>query len=513
MSGTVENILFEKFEIISCMKKDEFSSVYLANHIFLEKRIILKVLDTSVIQNENLNQRFKREARILASLDHPNIIKVLDFGTSGKYFYISFEYFKSVTLREIINSGEKNTERIKDLFVQFYKGLEYIHSKGIIHRDIKPENVLVDDNYSVKLSDFGLAVSATDKFITGKLDLVGTPCYMSPEQILGEKLTVRSDLFSAGIMLLETLTGKNPFLGENINKSINSIINFNEAEIGSRIEKTGVIFQNILRDSLRKKSTDRIDSAGLILKYLGYEEEKTKINTIKKKNKKIVYILFLAVPLVLLFVYFEFANGTSSKTNYEKKEKLSGKINEPGKPEKVAGDRKDEFSKPAEEIKNNITLNKKYVPGSTEKYNKPAIAADGLLDVKCIPWGVVYIDSVKTETTPFASPVSVKSGIRSIKIIHPDYPEFNGKIKIVSDSLSRININLEDLVGFFHCNVFPWGFLEIDGKSYGQTPLQNPVHLSPGKHYLVLKNSSFGEISDTIFVERQDTLNKNYRFN
>lgn len=95
-------ILFKKFEVISCYKKDEHSAVYLANHIYLEKKVFLKILNTELITDHSIIERFKREAKILAKLEHPNIIKAYDFGTSKNYFYISFEYFESKNLRELL---------------------------------------------------------------------------------------------------------------------------------------------------------------------------------------------------------------------------------------------------------------------------------------------------------------------------------------------------------------------------------------------------------------------------
>ena len=102
MKESTNEILFKKFKILSCYKKDEHSAVYLANHIYLEKKVFLKVLDINTIPDLSIVERFKREAKILAQLEHPNIIKVFDFGMFEKFFYISFEYFESKNLREFI---------------------------------------------------------------------------------------------------------------------------------------------------------------------------------------------------------------------------------------------------------------------------------------------------------------------------------------------------------------------------------------------------------------------------
>ncbi|MDH7604230.1 MAG: serine/threonine-protein kinase, partial [Melioribacter sp.] len=208
-------ILFEKFEILDVLKKDEHAAVYLANHIYLSKKIILKVLNTEKISDQTLIERFKREAKLLAKLDHPNIIKVLDFGTSKEYFYISFEYIEGESLRNLLKHRNLSYEEKKLLTIQLFKALHFAHSNQIIHRDIKPENIFIDNNMNLKLGDFGLALSAEDNYVTSPYSIVGTPSYMSPEQVAGAKLTYQSDLFSAGVVIYEIFTGKNPFLKEN----------------------------------------------------------------------------------------------------------------------------------------------------------------------------------------------------------------------------------------------------------------------------------------------------------
>ena len=174
--------------------------------------------------DEESNKRFNREAKILAKLDHQNIIKVLDFGRYQKSQYIVFEYFDGVSLREIINNRSLTQEQYNVLINQFFSGLDYLHRNNIIHRDLKPENILVDENLSLKISDFGLALAANDDFTTQTHSIMGTPCYMSPEQVGGKTLTVQSDLFTAGIILFELYTGKNLFHCELFDETINKIL-------------------------------------------------------------------------------------------------------------------------------------------------------------------------------------------------------------------------------------------------------------------------------------------------
>src|SRR3989304_3468040 len=215
--NNASNILFDRFEIIDTLKKDQHTSVYLANHVYLGKKIILKTLSALELPDQTFLDRFKREAKILARLDHPNLIKVLDFGTAGDNFYISFEYFEGKNLRKIIKENNLSNEQKIYLSVQLFKALSIAHQNGVVHRDIKPENILVNTKLELKIADFGLAFVRDDLFLTHKSSIVGTPGYMSPEQIRGQELTPQTDLFSSGIVIYELFTGKNPFIGKDTN--------------------------------------------------------------------------------------------------------------------------------------------------------------------------------------------------------------------------------------------------------------------------------------------------------
>ena len=223
-SENQKNELFGKFRISETIKQSKQGGVYIAHHLFLEKKIFLKTINLDQLTDPVTIDRFKREARVLAKFDHPNIIKVYDFGNWGNYFYISFEYFDAINLRELENERTlKDTDKLA-LTVQLVSGLNYAHKNRIIHRDLKPENILVNKDLKLKIADFGLALILNEPSVTEASSIVGTPAYMSPEQIRGEQLDERSDLFSLGILLLELFTGENPFLGKDTGSTLNNIL-------------------------------------------------------------------------------------------------------------------------------------------------------------------------------------------------------------------------------------------------------------------------------------------------
>src|SRR5258708_14398301 len=169
---------------------------------------------------------FQNEARASGVLNHHNIVTIYDAGELDGICYIAMEFIEGTTLHELL--AEKRvlpTEEVLQLARQICRGLDYAHSNGIIHRDVKPANIMITANGTVKIMDFGIAKSGGQVTNTGQV--LGTPNYMSPEQVKGRLLDGRSDLFSLGVILYEMLTGEKPFVGQNVTTIIYKIVNEN----------------------------------------------------------------------------------------------------------------------------------------------------------------------------------------------------------------------------------------------------------------------------------------------
>ena len=192
--------------------------VYLAHDNILRRDVALKVLRDRYAESEEFVERFRREARSAARLNHPNIASVYDLGHSGDgTYHIAMEYVSGGTLKDrIVAAGSLDPSIAADLGSQVAEALGFAHERGVIHRDVKPENILLTTSGDAKVVDFGIARAATASTISQTGHILGTARYMSPEQAMGEPVGPASDLYSLGLVLYETLTGEVPFKAETL---------------------------------------------------------------------------------------------------------------------------------------------------------------------------------------------------------------------------------------------------------------------------------------------------------
>lgn len=217
----------EKFEIVSKLGQGGMSVVFRAVQQPMGRAVALKFISPKLYQDGDARQRFLREARIAGSLIHPNLVTVFDSGESRGVPFIAMELMEGESLKSMVErEGRLPPDRAVTILREVLKGLEYIHGRGIIHRDIKSENILLSLAGVVKITDFGIAKSSEDDpYQTMQQVILGTPAYISPEQIRGERLTPASDIYSLGIVLYEMLVGHPPFLGSSSGKILVMHIN------------------------------------------------------------------------------------------------------------------------------------------------------------------------------------------------------------------------------------------------------------------------------------------------
>ncbi len=196
---------FPQFEITECLGRGGMGVVYKARQKSLDRWVAIKILAPERVGEAAFAERFAREARTLARLNHPNIVTVYDHGETDGLFYIVMEFVDGVNLRDLLREGKLAPKQALGIVPPVCEALQFAHDKGIVHRDIKPENLLLDRDGRVKIADFGIA---TLMGATG--GMAGTPPYMAPEQAAAREIDHRADIYALGVLLYEMLTGERP---------------------------------------------------------------------------------------------------------------------------------------------------------------------------------------------------------------------------------------------------------------------------------------------------------------
>ena len=205
----------DRYEIIKTIGEGGMANVYLAEDTILERKVAIKVLRGDLSNDEKFIRRFKREALSVSNLSHPNIVEVYDVGEEDGNYYIVMEYIEGKTLKQLLQKrGALTLTEVIDIMSQLTDGLAHAHEAYIIHRDIKPQNIMIEDNGRIKITDFGIAMALNSTQLTQTNSVMGSVHYLPPEQANGKGSTVKSDIYSLGILMYELLTGSVPFKGD-----------------------------------------------------------------------------------------------------------------------------------------------------------------------------------------------------------------------------------------------------------------------------------------------------------
>jgi len=225
----MEQAKLGRYLIQSELGRGAMGVVYKATDSVLERTVAVKTVNMTLERDgaDKFEARFYQEARAAGSLNHPNIVTVYDVGKAGDVAYIAMEFIEGEELRSLLVEGKKlPVEKAVSIAAQVADGLSYAHQHGVVHRDIKPANIMVAPSGPVKITDFGIARMRSSGDLTQTGMMLGSPKYMSPEQVIGKRADHRSDVFSLGIILYEMLTGTAPFNGDNVTALMYQIVNF-----------------------------------------------------------------------------------------------------------------------------------------------------------------------------------------------------------------------------------------------------------------------------------------------
>jgi len=212
----VGEVLSDRYELEELVGTGGMSSVYRAHDRLLDRKVALKILHSRHAVDPEYVERFRREARSVASLSHPNVVTVIDRGEHDDVQFIVFEYIDGENAKDLVRRGRLPVEQALEITIQVARGLAFAHKQGIVHRDVKPQNILLDRTGQAKVTDFGIARSLDVAHgVTQTGTVLGTSDYIPPEQAQGQRVDALGDVYSLGVVLYELLTTEVPFAGEN----------------------------------------------------------------------------------------------------------------------------------------------------------------------------------------------------------------------------------------------------------------------------------------------------------
>ncbi len=253
--------VIDRYEVRELLGSGSYGSVYRAYDPRLGREVALKLLRTEMTASPQTVERFLREAKAAAKLDHPHIVPVYDAGCAGDVYFIASAFIKGGTLASSIPEAGVQPRRAAELAAQLASALGYAHRQGVVHRDVKPANILLDEHGSLRLMDFGLAGWTREECtrLTQQGAVMGTPAYMAPEQASGDTAQIgpASDLYSAGVVLYEMLTGVRPFGGDNAASMMYQIIHTEATPPSQRRPGLDAALEAICLKAMARKPADR----------------------------------------------------------------------------------------------------------------------------------------------------------------------------------------------------------------------------------------------------------------
>ncbi|MHB8277095.1 MAG: serine/threonine-protein kinase [Candidatus Humimicrobiaceae bacterium] len=304
------NKKINNYQIFSKIASGGMSEVYLADDIKTGKKVALKILDAKLSIDPEYLHRFKKEASICQQLDHKNIVKILSYGTFEESYYIAYEYIEGITLDKLIRQKDLTITEVENISIQLLAGLSFAHSKNIIHRDIKPSNIIIE-NKTVKILDFGIAKQELAATVTKAGLFMGSPHYVSPEQIEGHDIDYRSDIYSFGIVLYEMIEGRVPFSADTPWGIIRAHL---DKEVPEITKEALSYLKEVVYKCLSKRKEDRFKSANEIISVIANKEEIGKRTVIINKEKEATIFRV------------DSQSSTNEKSKEEVKRKRKGKI-------------------------------------------------------------------------------------------------------------------------------------------------------------------------------------------
>lgn len=512
------------YRILNTILDKGTARVYLAVHQRLGRKTFLKVYTGG---DQTLIQRFEREARIVADLNHPAIVQIYDFGEEDGQYFIAMEYVEGQNLQEYIRDRQLDADQIIDLAYQIATSVAVFHQKGYIHRDLKPENILIDQEGRVKITDFGLSVHERLTRITNEGNLLGTPLYMAPEQINNLPIRCATDVFALGVIFYQMATGEHPFSAEHIGELFSQILSTVPVELAKKRSDLPGWFVELVHRMLEKEPEKRPASALEVVQvFHGHQAgmfedlhpHRVLAGEVPFARRKHRLALVAAGLLILLGIFlwkspekaWRFALMIADSTHQNAPTGPdSGNpvlaVSPPPPFPKNPGSNPEQ--NPAEPLYSPEIPQPVEIPPYTDTLSIGKTRETALL-VQTWPWCRIYLNYQFVDVTPMLKPLQVSPGKYILSLQNPDYPSWSDTITVYPNRLNVIAYNLDTLFMRLDLQVIPWGKVFIDGQFIGITPLKKPIYLTKRSHILRIENEFYQTYEDTLRWRGQLVIEK-----
>ncbi len=509
----------EEFSLVRVIQDSPYAMAIEAYQVSLRRPVFIKLLKPQVKDQKHWVTRFTREAQVSAGLKHPHIVDVYTIGEKEGYTFMAQAWVEGLSVKELLSREKSLSSEIAfEIIRQMLQALQFAHQKNIIHRDIKPGNILIDIHGEAHLTDFGLAHLGEEISVTHPGSILGTPAYMAPEQVTGEKLTPATDLFAIGITLYEMLTGIKPFAGENYSTCIQKILNVDPSSPSTHNSGIPKQIDDIVLQLLEKDARQRPQSASqaleklidvrstfshtqitnqislLIKKYYqpGKETnlERSKPRAVVSTNshtsrpqKRIKWglltgVVAAVVILLVIILNFDFRAGSPDEPDvvHLKKDSVNSAAQMSGS----------DLNK--EKYSDEVTA-KEAIHNQTERsiLNSHSSSGDKIDKVRSENLSQNLSDNKESSTT------------RMMEVEHQTIGE--GREEKSSTQLASLEVVIK-----------PWAILLLDGAIIDSMVSERRLSLSPGNHRLVLSHPKFAPKIFNIDVKAGENKNLSYSF-
>lgn len=512
----------DRFLNRTVVSRGSFATSFRAQDTVLSRKVFLKVLHPELSADNDTRARFEREARAAARLNHPNLVRLFEFGEDPREgMYMVFEWIEGPNLAsELKQRGPCTDDRLRTLAGDLLLGLAALHAEGIVHRDLKPENILAPEHGPFKIADFSLANFCNEPQLTHHQAVIGTPAYMSPEQAAGKKPTERSDLFAAGVVLFEYATGLNPFAGENVVQSMRRVRQLAPPfELPAFAALPGDL-RTLIEACLEKSAERRPASAATALSLISVHVRPARQETLRRYRVIEAGAAILICATVVWLAFSErwpdprAVSGTTAQQIVADSVPVSvdssavplvaqthlAEVERASTSELIAAVSADPDT---DNLRRDVGDTRALTPITPAGEPQAAESLAVLIDVE--PWASVMLRGMKLGTSPFTHPLKLPPGVHWLSFDNTELPRVELPISIEREG-QLVRVRLAEHLAVVEVIAHPWGFVKVDGESRGATPLKRPLYLTPGRHQVRLSHPEFNEILRDIEVTGGDTL-------